>query len=165
MVLTRRQTQENKHQREIPNGGGSADHEASHQQQQHHAAKTLQHQAQEVAAHMKQELEGKEPPGGRHPTTPAWVYLLLLCFAAVTYVAIPEPFHPPHGQQPTITHVFYYGWLTAISTGLGALPFLLVPDVKSFWVGISNGTCVCSVCGRAGRCWLRRGSSRSFLLF
>ena len=107
---------------------------------EHSSPKTLQHQAQEVAAHMKQEMNGKVP--SNHPKTPIWVYLLLVGFGAVTILTIPRPFHPPHGQQPTIQHVFYYGWLTAMSTGLGALPFLLVPDVKSFWVGISNGTFV-----------------------
>ena len=126
---------------------GTASPETKQQQHHHHAPKTLQHQAQEVAAHLKQQLNGKvryEPP-----KTPTWVYPLLLAFAAITVVTIPHPFHPPHGQQPTIQHVFYYGWLTAMSTGLGALPFLLVPDVKSFWVGISNGTfAVCPLCTR-----------------
>jgi len=101
-----------------------------------HPPKTLQHQAQEVAAHLKQEMNGKAT---ERPKTPVWVYLLLVLFAVITYATMPVPFHPPHGEEPTIQHVFYYGWLTAISTGFGALPFLLVPDVQSFWVGVSNG--------------------------
>ena len=133
-----------KQRRPNPGSGGddttSSNGTTSHQtqQQHHHAPKTLQHQAQEVAAHLKQQLNGKVPK--EPPKTPFWVYPLLLGFAAITIATIPRPFHPPHGEQPTIQHVFYYGWLTAMSTGLGALPFLLVPDVKSFWVGISNGT-------------------------
>jgi len=130
MVLTRRQQAS----QEKPETNGSST------QSHHPPPKTLQHQAQEVAAHIKQEqsMKGEQPK--TPPKTPAWVYLLLVLFAIITNATIPEPFHPPHGQEPTITHVFYYGWLTAISTGLGALPFLLVPDVESFWVGISNGT-------------------------
>lgn len=69
--------------------------------------------------------------------TPFWVIALLLVFVAVTIVTIPHPFQP-HGE-PTMNHVFYYGWLTALSTGLGVLPFICLPDVPTFWVGISNG--------------------------
>ena len=33
-----------------------------------------------------------------------------------------------------------YSWMTAVCTGLGALPFLLVDDVSKFWFGICNAT-------------------------
>ena len=69
--------------------------------------------------------------------TPVWVYALLGVFFLVTVTTIPHPFHPQ--GEPTLQHVFYYGWLTALSTGLGVAPFLFIPDVPSFWVGISNG--------------------------
>jgi zinc transporter, ZIP family len=95
-----------------------------------------------VAAATKKEqaaLNGQSSTSKR-PKTATWVYLLLVLFAVVTFVAVPVPLHPLPGVAPTIQHVFYYGWLTAMSTGLGALPFVLVPDVATFWVGISNGT-------------------------
>jgi len=76
----------------------------------------------------------------KHEPTPYWVYLLLLSFAVVTFTTRPVPFHPLHGEEPTIRHVFFYGWLTAISTGLGVLPFFFIPRVAMYWVGISNGT-------------------------
>ena len=69
--------------------------------------------------------------------TPTWVYALLVLFAAVTVLTYPVPFQP-HGE-PTLKHVFFYGWMTAISTGCGVLPFMIMPDVPKFWVGISNG--------------------------
>jgi zinc transporter, ZIP family len=70
--------------------------------------------------------------------TPTWVYVLLVAFAIITVVTCPRPFQP-HGE-PTVHHVFFYGWLTAISTGLGVLPFIFhVTNVASYWVGISNG--------------------------
>jgi len=75
----------------------------------------------------------------KHEPTPFWVYVVLLVFAIVTVVTRPEPFHPPHGTEPTIQHVFFYGWLTAISTGLGVVPFVFLPRVATYWVGISNG--------------------------
>lgn len=72
--------------------------------------------------------------------TSPWVYGALVLFAVISYVTIPDPLQPPHGQHPSIQHVFYYGWLTAISTGLGALPLVFSPSLGSYWVGISNGT-------------------------
>ena len=70
--------------------------------------------------------------------TPTWVNALLISFALVTVVTYPVPFQP-HGE-PTLKHVFFYGWMTAISTGCGVLPFMILQDVAKFWVGISNGT-------------------------
>lgn len=87
------------------------------------------------------ETESKESEHAIHKAnrqTPAWAYICLVLMAAVTYVTVPSPFQP-HGE-PTLNHVFFYGWLTALSTGLGVLPFLFLPDVASYWVGISNGT-------------------------
>jgi zinc transporter, ZIP family len=75
------------------------------------------------------------------PITPMWTYILLVLFAVITIVSMPTPLHPARGEKPSIRHVFYYGWLTAISTGLGALPFYFIPRVGPFWVGVSNGTC------------------------
>lgn len=72
--------------------------------------------------------------------TPMWVYGALVSFAIVSYVTMPNPLQPHHGEEPSIQHVFYYGWLTAISTGLGAIPLVFAPNLPSYWVGISNGT-------------------------
>ena len=92
--------------------------------------------------------------GGKNPTqdevnganeknkphkTPAWVYVALVVLAITSYVTIPVPLQPHHGEEPSIQHVFYYGWLTAISTGLGAIPLAFAPNLASYWVGISNG--------------------------
>jgi hypothetical protein len=73
-----------------------------------------------------------------HPT-PTWVYLAFAVILIVSYVTLPQPLQPPHGEEPTIQHVFYYGWLTAVSTGLGALPLAFAPNLSAYWVGISNG--------------------------
>lgn len=73
-----------------------------------------------------------------HPT-PSWVYVALLSIAAISYVALPDPLQPHHGEAPSIKHVFYYGWLTAVSTGLGAIPLAWAPNLSAYWIGISNG--------------------------
>eukprot|EP00536_Pseudo-nitzschia_multiseries_P013957 jgi/Psemu1/213300/e_gw1.636.24.1 len=51
---------------------------------------------------------------------------------------MPVPLQPTHGQAPSIQHVFYYGWLTAIFTGLGAIPLAFAPNLAAYWVGLSN---------------------------
>jgi hypothetical protein len=81
----------------------------------------------------------KEQPIGEvvRDATPAWAYAILIAFTVISIVTFPIPFQPP--DEPTLKHVFYYGWLTALSTGLGALPFVFLPDVASYWVGICNG--------------------------
>lgn len=73
----------------------------------------------------------------RHPT-PTWAYVTLLAIIVISYIALPNPLQPHHGEEPSIQHVFYYGWLTAVSTGLGAVPLVFAPDLSAYWVGISN---------------------------
>lgn len=81
----------------------------------------------------------------QQPTSP-WVYAALVLFAAITYLTMPQPLQPVHGEEPSIQHVFYYGWLTAISTGLGAIPLVFTPGLADYWVGISNGTFFALAC-------------------
>ena len=74
----------------------------------------------------------------QQPTSP-WAYLAIVSFAIISYITLPNPLQPHHGEEPSIQHVFYYGWLTAVSTGLGAVPLAFAPNLASYWVGISNG--------------------------
>lgn len=71
--------------------------------------------------------------------TAPWVRLALASFIVVTYVAMPQPLQPLHGEHPSVQHVFYYGWITAVFTGLGAIPLIFFPNLASYWVGLSNG--------------------------
>ena len=80
----------------------------------------------------------------RHPT-PTWAYVAFMAIVIISYIALPNPLQPHHGEEPSIQHVFYYGWLTAVSTGLGALPLVFAPDLSAYWVGISNGKCILAV--------------------
>jgi len=70
--------------------------------------------------------------------TSPWVWAAMASFAIITYATMPDPLQPPHGQSPSTLHVFYYGWLTAIFTGLGAVPLAFAPNLASYWVGLSN---------------------------
>eukprot|EP00934_Nitzschia_sp_Nitz4_P001987 Nitzschia sp. Nitz4//scaffold182_size44100//17418//18465//NITZ4_007252-RA/size44100-augustus-gene-0.20-mRNA-1//1//CDS//3329539559//1987//frame0 len=81
--------------------------------------------------------EVSTPPRKTH-STPVWVVVAFVAILAITAFAIPKPLQPHHGESPSIHHVFYYGWLTAVSTGLGALPLSIVPNLPSYYVGVSN---------------------------
>ena len=37
-----------------------------------------------------------------------------------------------------LLHVWAYSWITAVCTGIGAIPFLLVDDVSKYWFGVCN---------------------------
>ena len=37
-----------------------------------------------------------------------------------------------------ILHVWAYSWMTAVCTGLGAVPFFMIDNVNDFWLGICN---------------------------
>lgn len=39
---------------------------------------------------------------------------------------------------PTVNHVWYFGWISALSTGLGVLPLVFSANVHSWWIGITN---------------------------
>lgn len=84
--------------------------------------------------------DDKDPNVKQKPTTKTsrWVWAAMIFFAVLTYVTMPDPLQPPHGQPPSIKHVFYYGWLTAIFTGLGAVPLAFAPNLAPYWVGLSN---------------------------
>ena len=70
--------------------------------------------------------------------TPMSTYWALAAVALLTCFTIPTPLQPV--GQPSLQHVWYYGWITAVSTGFGVLPLVLVPKLDSYWVGIANGT-------------------------
>ena len=91
--------------------------------------------ADPVTVHHGVQINANEKKAAAPQPTPIWVYPCLLSFLLITIVTLPADLRSP----PTIGHVFFYGWLTAVSTGLGVLPFLFMPSVGAFWVGISNG--------------------------
>jgi len=54
----------------------------------------------------------------------------------ISYFTMPNSLQPV--GRPTVHHVWYFGWISAISTGLGVLPLVFAPDLDTYWVGVSN---------------------------
>lgn len=73
-----------------------------------------------------------------HPPQQYIAKAALVCLLAVSYLTLPTPLQPEADTRPSVLHVWYYGWITAVSTGLGVLPLVFVPDLDKFWIGVSN---------------------------
>lgn len=79
----------------------------------------------------KGEVVAGEQKGSRHSSssghpTSWWTWAAYLLLIAVSKYTLPADLHP---RNPTRQHVWYYGWVTALSTGLGAAPLLLTHDM------------------------------------
>ena len=80
-----------------------------------------------------------------------WNWALIALLAYISYATIPEGFVGSmlgggvggEGGRATLQHVWYFGWITALSTGLGTLPFVVVSEMNKWWLGVSNGACAC----------------------
>ena len=66
-------------------------------------------------------------------------YIALIVLGLVTYVSIPPQGDAAEGRLADVRRVWWYGLVTALSTGVGALPFLVARDIPAFWVGVANG--------------------------
>ena len=53
---------------------------------------------------------------------------IVIAMALITVFSRPSTLTPV-GGSPSIQHVFHYGWVAALSTGLGALPLLFMGKV------------------------------------
>lgn len=68
--------------------------------------------------------------------TPNLAILGAVVIALISYFTFPESLQPV--GRPTLQHVWYFGWISALSTGLGVLPCVFTNNFDSFWVGVSN---------------------------
>jgi ZIP family zinc transporter len=63
------------------------------------------------------------------------VIALMAVMAAISILTKPSSLTT---KEPTVYQVWYYGWLAALSTGLGALPLLFMSKPDNLWMSISN---------------------------
>jgi len=65
-------------------------------------------------------------------------YIIIAILAIITYATYPGTTWGNNALEPTMHTVFYYGWISAISTGFGVLPLCFVTEMKEYWIGVSN---------------------------
>jgi hypothetical protein len=73
-------------------------------------------------------------PTSKKNSAPSWLALLLLAaISAATY-----PKHFTNIEIVTQQSVFYFGWITALATGLGVLPFAFISSPSSTMLALAN---------------------------
>lgn len=72
-----------------------------------------------------------------NPSVDYLSYILLAVVLVITLATYPEQWS---NVKVGCQHVWFYGWMTCISTGGGVLPFFFVSKPGKFWIGVSNGT-------------------------
>lgn len=79
--------------------------------------------------------KAQEEPAPR-PVLLQW--FLAASLAAATYASVQQLPEGIYVSGRTPAHVWWYGWVTALSTGLGALPMLVCKHVSDYWLGVCN---------------------------
>jgi hypothetical protein len=69
--------------------------------------------------------------------TPLVTIVSFALIALISYFTYPDTLQPV--GRPTLNHVWYFGWISALSTGLGVLPLIFSPKLDSYWIGVTNG--------------------------
>jgi hypothetical protein len=113
---------------------------------------TTRKSEKEISSEAKEKLEeNKKIIYGKNRTTKPlkqpkqfdWLgYGLLVILIIITIVTYPD--FDSLKRKVNAQHVFYYGWITAIATGGGVLPFYFFSEPDKFWMGVSNGKFDCA---------------------
>eukprot|EP00903_Cladosiphon_okamuranus_P006920 g6735.t1 len=76
----------------------------------------------------------RQPSPQDHPTS-KWTWAGYLLLLAVTKYTLPGELRT---SKPTVQHVWFYGWVTALSTGAGALPLFFAYDYGKAMLAFGN---------------------------
>ncbi|CAM9290042.1 unnamed protein product [Pylaiella littoralis] len=76
----------------------------------------------------------QKPSPHDHPTS-VWTWAGFVLLVLVTKYTFPEQLRT---SNPTLQHVWFYGWVTALSTGLGAAPLILAHDLGKAVLAYGN---------------------------
>ncbi|OWZ17171.1 Zinc (Zn2)-Iron (Fe2) Permease [Phytophthora megakarya] len=86
-----------------------------------------------------QEEEVEKPLMGSSPSTRRYAYALAIAMIFITFYSFPMHHHFHGRGGKNARYVWWCGWLTAVATGIGALPFYWIRDLDKYWLGICNG--------------------------
>ena len=71
-----------------------------------------------------------------------YINIGIVCLSIITIVTILAVYSLKDSKLDSTTvnilHVWAYSWMTAVCTGLGAVPFFMIDNVNDFWLGICN---------------------------
>lgn len=84
--------------------------------------------------HSCPEQDKQQPSPQDHPTS-KWTWAGYALLLAVTKYTLPGELRT---STPTVQHVWFYGWVTALSTGAGAAPLMLAHDMGKAMLAFGN---------------------------
>eukprot|EP00457_Paulinella_chromatophora_P003825 gb/GEZN01003833.1/.p1 GENE.gb/GEZN01003833.1/~~gb/GEZN01003833.1/.p1 ORF type:complete len:628 (-),score=28.04 gb/GEZN01003833.1/:9-1892(-) len=101
---------------------------------------------------------GMVPEGGTPWKSKAWDCLFLALLTILTVASYQAASHLPADSQGTsVREVWWFAWITALSTGIGTLPLALVPSLGEWAVGKCNaaagGMMLCASCILSYEAW------------
>ena len=105
-----------------------------------HPSKSVSPISEEKTSHSngKSNTEANANPAEEEVVkTPTITIVSFILIAIISVVTFPESLQPV--GKPTVNHVWYFGWISAISTGLGVLPLIFSPEFNTYYVGVTNG--------------------------
>ncbi|KAG6622317.1 Zinc (Zn2)-Iron (Fe2) Permease (ZIP) Family [Phytophthora cinnamomi] len=91
------------------------------------------------SSQQQQDDDVAKPLMGSSRTTKRLAYALAVAMLLVTFYSFPMHHHFHGRGGKNARYVWWCGWLTAIATGIGALPFYWIRDLDKYWLGICNG--------------------------
>lgn len=80
-------------------------------------------------------LDYEQSPRPKMSTIDWMGWILMACVVLISIISIPRT---QGYSKPTIHEVFFYGWMTAVSTGLGVVPFLIFKEPNKFYLGVGS---------------------------
>jgi len=104
--------------------------------QPHGICRSPAHQVEET--HLSNEPSKDSKIDSESKTSERRSYMIIAALAVITYVTYPGNTWGDNALEPSLHTVFYYGWISAISTGFGVLPLCFVTEMKEYWIGVSN---------------------------
>lgn len=84
----------------------------------------------------KEAIKSQEEEHSGIAKTSSITVIAMVLIAAISIFTFPDSLQPV--GRPTVNHVWYFGWISALSTGLGVLPLIFSPDFDTYWVGVTN---------------------------
>lgn len=77
----------------------------------------------------------QQQPSPQDQPTSKWTWAGYLLLLIITKYTLPDELRT---SNPTVQHVWFYGWITALSTGAGAAPLILAHDMGKAMLAFGN---------------------------
>lgn len=134
------QTRSQRKAEEVTNGNGNGSTSGNENGQDHQSSNETPEESKQVDSDAtkstKTVTSSASTAHDDPPETSMFAIMCSIMIAAVSYLTLPDSLQPV--GRPSIKHVFYFGWISALSTGLGVLPLVFSPDLNSWWIGVTN---------------------------